>query len=112
MKNLVRLRPLHDWIVVQPLSPDEVSKIERSKKEAPVSLILLAEKPREYGEQSDVFKWCKVLAVHDDYEDVNPGDVVFCNTISGSHGVNSDFQSIDGVKFLQMPTKDVMGVLE
>jgi co-chaperonin GroES (HSP10) len=43
---------------------------------------------------------------------VKVGDVVFCNVISGSQGANDQFSSIDGVKFTQMPTKDVMAVLE
>jgi hypothetical protein len=116
VKNVIDLRPLTNWICVQPLGANEVKEIEQEKEKGPAqpqSLIFVVEPAaRAFGEEMKQFRWCRVLSVHDGYEDVKPGDVVFCNVISGSQGINDQFQSINGHKFLQMPTKDVMGVLE
>lgn len=110
----LKLRPLKGWIVVQPLSPDDAAAIGKAKTAdaAPAGLITLVTAPRQAGEQPEFYRWCKVLATPAGYDDVAVGDTVFCNTMAGSHGVNNDYQTLDGIPFLQMPTKDVMGVLE
>jgi len=105
------LRPLTGWAVLRPLSPEEVTAIERPKATAIQSLIII-EAPRAVGEEAKQHRWCEVLRLDKERDDVKPGDKVFAWTIAGSMGVNDAWNELDGVKFFQMPIKDIMAVLE
>jgi hypothetical protein len=105
------LRPLEGWAVLRVLTPEEVAAIERPKAEVVKSLILI-ELPRAVGEEIKSHRWCEVLRLDKERDDVKPGDKVFAWTVSGSMGPNDQWHELDGVKFFQMPVKDIMGVLE
>jgi len=111
MNKTFPLRPLEGWAVLRVLTPEEVAAIERPNKDAVSSLVLI-EAPRGVGEEIKTHRWCEVLRLDKDRVDIRPGDKVFAWTVAGSMGPNDAWHELVGVKFFQMPIKDIMGVLE
>lgn len=111
MTGVFPLRPLTGWCVLRVLTPEEVAAIERPAAQ-PKSSLILVEAPRAVGEAIKSHRWCEVLRVPDGYDDVKPGDKVFAWLVAGSMGPNDAWHELAGVRFFQMPTKDIMGVLE
>lgn len=103
------VRPLPGWLLVEPLTPQEIARIEGLKSSL---LIIPDEAPRKAGKAPKTKRWCRVHAMpNGDESGIVPGDTVFCDVMRGSHGPDNDFTEIDGRKVLHMPIADVMAVL-
>lgn len=105
----VTVRPLPRWLLVEPLTQQEVARVEGLKSSV---LVIPDETPRKAGKAPKFKRWCRVYALPpNDDSGMAVGDTVFCDVTRGSHGPDNEFTVIDGRKVLHMPIADVMAVL-
>ena len=107
----MNVRPPSRWVLVEPLTPQDVAKVEHGPSVSSL-LVMPLERARRPGKAPVTQRWCRVFALPREHDgSLNVGDVVFCDVTRGSQGPDNEYTRIDGVDVLHMPIADVMAVL-